>query len=281
MIKTYFSLTKPGIIFGNLITAAAGFILASKNHFNGWIFFATLIGLAFVIASACVFNNYIDRLHDEKMERTKNRALVKGIISPKNALVFASFLILFGTLTLSWFTNLLTLCVALTGFLVYVFLYSSWKYRSMHATLIGSISGGIPPVAGYCAVSNTVDVGAFLLFMIVVLWQMPHFFAIALYRLDDYVAAAIPVLPVKKSMQVTKIHMLLYIISFSLITPMLTLFGYTGYLYLIVSSLLALTWLWLCIKGFKSNDNKVWARKMFVFSLVIITVVSGMISLDG
>jgi protoheme IX farnesyltransferase len=280
MIKTYFMLTKPGIIFGNAITAAGGFILASKAQIDPWLFLATLMGLSLLIASACVFNNYIDRNIDKMMQRTKNRALVRGTISLKKAIIFAIFLGLFGILLLMLYTNLLTAIIALTGFFIYVILYSLSKYRSSYATVIGSISGGIPPVVGYCAVINRLDMGAFLLFMIVALWQMPHFFAIAMYRIDDYIAASIPVLPVKKGIYTTKVHMLLYIIAFLIPVCMLTILGYTGYAYLIVIGLLGLSWLLLCIKGFKDTNDRLFGRQMFRFSLVVIMMLCIMISIS-
>ena len=120
MIKAYFMLTKPGIIFGNAITAASGFILASKAQVNPWLFLVTLMSLSLLIASACVFNNYIDRKTDKMMERTKNRALVRGTISLKNAIIFAVFLGLFGVLLLILYTNLLTTIIALSGFFIYL-----------------------------------------------------------------------------------------------------------------------------------------------------------------
>lgn len=280
MIRTYYLLMKPGIIFGNLITTAGGFALASKGHFDILLFLATFIGLSGVIASACVLNNYIDRESDKKMERTKNRALVRGVISGRNAIIFAIFLGLVGFLVLGIYTNILAVLIALTGFLFYVVLYSFGKYLSTFGTAIGSIAGAVPPVVGYCAVSNHLDPGAFLLFLILVLWQMPHFFAIAMYRFDDYAAASIPVLPVVKGMHKTKIRMLLYIIAFIPTTVMLTLSGYTGYAYLSVAVLLGFAWLWLCIKGFKGGNDKVWARQMFLFSLVVVTVLCPFIALD-
>lgn len=280
MIKTYYLLTKPGIIMGNLITTVAGFALASKGQIDLWLFLATLIGLGGIIASACVFNNYIDRETDKKMARTKNRALVKGTVSIQSALLFAIALGLTGVAILAIYTNLLAVLVALVGFFIYVVLYSLWKYRSNYATLVGSISGAIPPVVGYCAVSNRFDMGAALLFIILVLWQMPHFFSIAMYRLNDYANAAIPVLPVLKGNYVTKVHTLLYIIAFAIATLLLIAFGYTGYAYLISALILSGAWLWLSIKGFKAKNDQVWARQMFRLSLVIITILCIMLSVD-
>ncbi|NNM44057.1 MAG: protoheme IX farnesyltransferase [Chlamydiae bacterium] len=280
MIKTYLSLTKPGIIFGNAITAAAGFALASKGHFNFGLFLATLVGISLIIGSACVFNNYIDRIADEKMTRTKNRALATGLVSIRSAILFGISLGVLGTFTLSFYTNLLTVLVATAGFFVYVVLYSNLKYRSIYGTIIGSIAGAVPPVVGYCAVSNIFDTGAFILFLLISLWQMPHFFAIAMYRFDDYAAASIPVLPIVKGMHTTKVHMLLYVIAFTLTTLMLTVFGYTGYAYLTITGLVCLTWLILCIKGFTIGDDKLWAKSMFRFSLIVVMALSAMIAVD-
>jgi len=277
MIRTYYLLTKPGIIVGNLITTVAGFVLASGGHFDLLLFLATLAGLGCIIASACVFNNYIDRESDKKMARTQNRPLVKGLISGKSAISFAIVLGLIGFTTLVRFTNLLAVSMAVVAFLIYVAMYSFWKHRTSYATLIGSISGAMPPVVGYCAASHRFDMGAAILFLILVLWQMPHFFSIAMYRLSDYRAASIPVLPVKSGNQKTKVHMVWYIVGFIFATLMLIVFNYTSAVYLFTVPLLGLAWLLLCIKGFKTDNDTAWARQMFRFSLVVITATCAMI----
>ncbi len=278
--KTYCLLTKPGIIFGNAITTAGGFALASKGHFNAWLFLATLVGLCLVIASACVFNNWIDRDADKKMARTKNRALARGLVAPFNALAFALGLGLLGTLVLWGCTNELTVALALFGFFTYVILYSYSKYRSIHGTLIGSVAGAIPPVVGYCAVSNRLDTGACILFAMIVLWQMPHFYAIAIYRLEEYAAASIPVLPLQKTMRTTKLYMLLYIAAFTGVSFLLPALHYVGYTYLIGAALLGVAWWLLCIQGFWCDDDRAWARKMFVGSLVVVVGVCALIVLS-
>ncbi len=270
VIKEYIALTKPGIIFGNAITALGGFALASKGDFDFWLFSAMLSGLSFIIASACVFNNYIDRDIDEKMERTKNRALAKGLISGRRALIYATILGAFGVLILGRYTNLLTLSLALFGLFAYVVIYGYWKRKSIYGTVIGSISGAIPPVVGYGAVTGRLDHAAAILFVALVLWQMPHFYAIALYRLADYTKANIPVLPIKKGAFITKLNILFYIIGFILFTPILTVLKYTGYPYSLVISILGLFWLLLSLKGFSAKDDRLWAKQMFKFSLVVI-----------
>ena len=183
-------------------------------------------------------------------------------------------------LILLTYTNLLTVAMAGIGFFVYVVLYSLWKSHTIYGTAIGSIAGAVPPVVGYCAVSNQFDAGALILFMMLVLWQMPHFFSIALYHFDDYVAAEIPVLPVLKGSLRTKVHMTVYILGFIGATILLTLFHYTGYKFLIASTLISICWLLLCLRGFNSANDQVWARKMFRLSLAIITLVSVVIPLD-
>src|SRR5260221_4137934 len=281
LIKTYYQLTKPGIIYGNAITTIAGFFLASKGHIHFGLFVATLLGISLVIASACVFNNYIDRDIDDKMERTKNRALVKKLVPIRNAILFATILGLVGIIILILYTNLLTVGVALVGMFFYLVLYSISKRRSIYGTIVGSISGAMPIVGGYTAVSNRFDSGAFILFLILVAWQMPHFYAIALYRLGDYTNASIPVLPVRKGIFVTKIHIVLYILAFLVASLSLSIFGLTGYIYFVVAALLGLLWLIFGIQGFMVKDTRPWARKMFVFSLITIIVLCIAMSLNA
>ena len=281
MIKEYYQLTKPGIIYGNLITAAGGFLLASKGHIQWGLFLAILAGTAFVIGSACVFNNYIDRGIDQKMERTKQRAMVKGSISGPAALTYGTILFILGFIVLAWYTNWLTLGIGILAFIIYVAVYGLSKRRSVHGTIVGSFAGAAPVVAGYTTVTDRFDLGAFILFLILVLWQMPHFYSIAMYRLDEYAAAEIPVLPLKTSLRTTKIQILAYIVAFIVAVAALTVFGYAGYTYLVVMVLLGLAWLRLGITGFKAKDDAKWARKMFRFSLIVILALSVMLAVGS
>lgn len=238
-------------------------------------------GLSLIIASACVLNNYIDRDIDKKMARTKNRALVSGRISVRAAIAYAIILGLGGTALLILFTNWITVLVALAALLVYVTVYGYFKRASVHGTVVGSLAGAVPPVVGYLAVTNHVDKAAVILFLIMVFWQMPHFYAIAIYRFKDYKNAGLPVLPVKKSIHTAKIYMLVYILGFAATALSLSLFGYTGIVYVVITLLLGIGWLRLSIKGFRADDDALWARTMFRFSLVVITLLSITISLDA
>lgn len=279
-VKSYYHLTKPGIVYGNALPAIGGFLLASRGHVSPRLFVGMLIGISLVIASACVINNYIDRGIDAKMKRTKKRALVTGEIHGRRALVFASVLGGLGVLSLL-LTNVLSLLIALVGFVVYVIIYGIAKRRSPIGTVVGSISGAVPPVVGYCAASNRLDLGALLLFLIMVCWQMPHFYAIAIYRLKEYQAAGIPVLPAKKSIRHTTVQIVLYICAYLIATLLLSLSGYTGITYLVVMLPLSLVWLWRGVQGFTAPDVDHWARRMFGFSLIVLLGFSAMVSLDA
>lgn len=281
MINKYYRLTKPGIIRGNLLTVIGGFLLASKGVVDGWLLLQTVVGSTLVMASGCVFNNYLDQEIDAKMKRTQKRALVSGEISKRSALVFGVVLGVLGIATLIVFTNPVTVLVGMVGWFAYVVVYSIFKRRTRFGTLVGSVSGAIPPVAGYTAVTSTLDLGAVLLFVILVCWQMPHFYAISIFRRKDYSSANIPVLPLVKGVRITKRHILYYIAAFIGVASLLTLFDYTGYAYLFVVCGLGFIWFYVGAKRFRITDDTKWARNMFGMSLIVLLGFSVMISLDS
>ncbi|PIT20595.1 heme o synthase [Snodgrassella communis] len=282
MIKPYLQVTKPGIIVGNLISVVGGFLLASKGSINDSLLILTLLGVSLVVASGCAFNNLIDRDIDPKMERTKNRVLVRGLASARVTFVLATILGITGFAVLYFGANPLAMWLSVMGFVVYVGVYSLYmKRHSVYGTLIGSLSGAAPPVIGYCAVSNNFDAGALILLAIFSLWQMPHSYAIAIYRFKDYQAANIPVLPVVKGIAVAKHHITFYIIAFMFATLMLSIGGYAGYKYLVVAAAVSVWWLCMALSGYKAqNNDRIWARKLFVFSIIAITTLSIMMSVD-
>lgn len=282
MIKPYLQVTKPGIIVGNLISVVGGFLLASKGSINDSLLMLTLLGVSLVVASGCAFNNLIDRDIDPKMERTKNRVLVRGLASARVTFVLATILGIAGFAVLYFGANPLSMWLSVMGFVVYVGIYSLYmKRHSVYGTLIGSLSGAAPPVIGYCAVSNNFDAGALILLAIFSLWQMPHSYAIAIYRFKDYQAANIPVLPVVKGIAVAKHHITFYIIAFMFATLMLSIGGYAGYRYLVVAAAVSVWWLCMALSGYKAqNNDRIWARKLFVFSIIAITTLSIMMSVD-
>jgi len=277
MLRAYYQLTKPGIIKGNLLTTAAGFLLAAEGHVNWGRLLATLVGTSLVIGSACVCNNYLDRNIDKKMARTRNRASVTGAVSLKRGLSFATVIGVLGFGALLLWVNVLTAELGAIAFVAYVALYGYTKRRSVHGTLVGSVSGAIPPVAGYAAASNQLGTAASLLFLIMTFWQMPHFYAIAMYRLKDYQAAGIPVLPAVKDVRQTKIQIFLYIIGFGLACSLLTITGYTGWSFLVTMTALTLYWLNL---GRRKLPDEQWGKRIFLFSLIVVMVLSLGLSVD-
>jgi len=271
---------KPGILFGNLVTLIAGMLLASKGNLNLQIFVSAIAGLTCIMASGCICNNYIDRHIDQKMSRTKNRSIASGAIPVSKALLFAAALAISGSVILLWYTNILAFGAAILGFVVYVFMYSLWKCRTIYGTAIGAVAGAMPPVVGYLAVSGKVDAGMCIFFLMMILWQMPHFFAIAIRHIDDYAAAGIPVLPLMKTSTETKSRALIYVMAFTLVAMQLTFFGYTGKIYLILILALGSGWLLICIRGFKTSNDQQWGKEMFQYSLLTIMLLCLAIPLD-
>ena len=275
MLKQYFLLTKPGILFGNLVTTLGGLFLAAPSIVSTVVFLTTLLGTTLVVASGCVFNNIIDQDIDQNMHRTQTRALVQKIISPTKAFVYASVLGVLGFLLLYIVVNPLACLFAVVGFLVYVILYSLWAKRvTIHQTILGSISGACPPVIGYCAMHPHIDAGAVLIFLGYALWQMPHSWGIAIYRYDDYQRAQIPILPVACSIKRTKVECFIYVILFTFTMNGLYVLNYTNIYYLILLNSGCLYWIYLSYQGFNTLDDQVWAKQYFLFSVKLITLLS-------
>lgn len=278
--KIYYRLTKPGIVYGNAMMAAAGFLFAAQGVVNVWLLLALLFGISLVIASACVLNNYIDRDIDSKMSRTKKRAIASGRVSGSSAVIYSIVLGAAGFGLLIAYTNWTTVILGCIAYFTYIVLYGIAKRTSVHSTLVGSISGAVPPAAGYVAVVGTFDMAAFLLFMIMTFWQMPHFYAIGMYRRNDYASAGLPILPVKKGMHAAKIQILAYVIAFMLAVSLLTLLGFASWTFLVVMTLLGTMWLYRGIQGFKAKDDEKWAKMMFLFSLKVLLGFAVLLSID-
>jgi heme o synthase len=277
--KTYYRLAKPGIVYGNALTAIAGYFYGAHGHPSLIAFLALVIGISLVMASACVYNNVLDRDIDQVMSRTRNRALVTKSVGTRAAVFYASILLVLGVIALLM-TNILTLAIALFGHIAYAVIYTYAKRKTVHGTLIGTISGSTPPVIGYVAATNQLDITAGLLFIILVTWQMTHFFAIAIFRKDDYAKARIPVLSVVRGVQATKHQMIIYTVGFVLSIILMGLYGGTSLLWTLVMLLAGLFWLYRC---FEPDHGRVeaWARKQFGTSLVVLLLLSASLSLDG
>lgn len=268
-------LTKPGVLIGNVLTVPAGFFLASRPPFDWFVFLAVMLGSTAIIAAACVLNNYLDQDIDQLMDRTKQRPLVAGQVSNKLALIWCAFLLITGFAILWLGTNPLVVVAGGLGFVTYVWLYGAWtKRRSVHGTLVGSISGAIPILSGYLAASYTFDLGALLVFLIVFLWQQPEFYAISIYRHKEYKAAGLPVMAVVKGASHAQSQILAYIVAFASANVLLAVFGYSGWLYAAIMGVFCLVWFGYGWHNKSRLDAEQWGRKMFKYSMYAIVLVS-------
>ncbi|MDD1503480.1 heme o synthase [Lysinibacillus sp. CNPSo 3705] len=267
---------KTGIIKSNLIPMWAGLTLGMyKNKMTfveniPEIIFAT-IGSALVIGAAGTFNNVYDRDIDAIMPRTQSRPTVTGEMSAKTALTLAFAMLILGAALLA-LASPLAAGFGLLGVFLYVVPYTMWtKRRTIYNTEIGSIGGAVPALIGWAAVSSDITHPAILgLFLVMVIWQMPHFYAIAIRKHADYEAAGVPMLPVVKGMRRTYYQSNFYLILLILSS---FLFGTLSVGIMLVALLLSIAWLVMSIYGYHSNKDQIkWATKMFVFSLIHMTI---------
>lgn len=282
-LAQYYRLTKPGVLYGNVLTAAAGFFLATADGAINWqLFLSMLVGMTLVIAGACAMNNYFDRDIDSKMSRTKTRPSVTGAVEPINILLFSICLAVIGMLVLITTTNWLTVAIGGAGFVTYVWLYGIWSKRSsIHGTAVGSISGAMPIAGGYAAVSGQIDTGLVIVFLILFFWQFPEFYSIAIYRKKEYGSAHVPVMPVVKGVTSTIRQIVVYTILYVIATLALTAFGYTGWVYFGVMALVGVYWIYLAFQGLGTKTPDAWARRMFKFSMITILVLCVMLSIGA
>jgi len=280
--KSYLQLIKPGITLSNTLSGIAGFFLAaSVVSFSIGAFIGSACGIALIIASACVANNVLDRDIDTRMKRTKKRDVANGTISISNALLFAAVLGVAGFVFLLLLTNLVTLLLGVLAYIWYVAIYGIAKRTTPYSTIIGGVAGALPPMAGYTALTGQIDMAAILIFLILFFWQLPHFYAISMFRKDDYANANIPVWAVKHGMKSTKLQIFISVILYAIVVSLLFFFGYVGIIYLVLSSALSIYWIYKGISLYKKVDYVKWARSMFGVSLLVLLSMLALISVGG
>nr|WP_156317853.1 heme o synthase [Bacillus sp. CHD6a] len=273
--KDFLALIKIGIVNSNFITTFTGLWLAIYfTQTNGFIanldiVLLTMIGSSLVVAGSCSLNNYIDRDIDHLMSRTKNRPTVTGRMNPKGALYLGLFLTVVGTIILG-FTTITAAVIGLIGAFTYVVLYTMWsKRKNTLNTVIGSVSGAVPPLIGWAAVDPGLSMIAWILFFIMFVWQIPHFLAIAIRRCEEYRNAGIPMLPVVHGFDITRRQMLVWV---TCLLPLPFWLFDLGIGLIVLATLLNIGWLALSIAGFRMKDGMRWATLMFVYSLNYLTI---------
>lgn len=273
-MKDFLALIKIGIVNSNLITAFTGLFLAFQFANISFVhrldlMIATLFGTALIIAGSAALNNLIDRDIDPIMTRTRTRPTVTGRFKAPAVLAMALGFIAIGEVLL-FSANATTGLLGLAGVFSYVVLYSMWsKRRHVSNTIVGSLSGAIPPLIGWAAVEPSLGLGAWALFLIMFVWQPPHFYALAMKKTDEYGAAGIPMLPVVKGFARTKKSMLAWVV---LLFPLPFMLSELGTAFLVLATLLNVGWLLLALKGFRVKDDLKWAMSMFIYSLNYMTI---------
>lgn len=272
-MNAYYQLAKPGIIYGNLFTAIAGYLLACQLRVGIISLIGTILGYGMVIGGAGVFNNLYDRDIDCLMERTKGRPSVTGTILFDRGLGYGFLLVASGLLTLLVLTNLLTSLLALIGLVVYFPIYTWLKRYSPWATLVGALAGAVPIMGGYIAYSDRLSPVVLILGLMMLAWQMTHFYAIALYREEDYRQALVPVLPIVRGVLRTWGSMVAFNIVFLIASLYLVKYLSHAGVYLIIMAVSSGIWLAFNIVGLFKRQL-LWARQSFVMSLILVIVMS-------
>ncbi len=267
----YLQVVKPGITISNMFTAFTGLFVATKGDPGITLTLATVVGSSFVVMSGCALNNYIDRDIDQHMERTKGRALPNGRIPEWSVIALGLLLGLIGVSALSLFATMTSAYMALVGLFFYVIVYTGLTKRTTTlSTVIGGISGAMPPLIGWTAATGSVNTMGWVLFAILFIWQPPHFLALGMRRVKDYAAAGIPLLPVVYGFKPTKIQIVLWTAAIIPVSILPYVLGKENLLYLAAAVLLGSVWLVKGLRGFRTGDDTVWATKMFKFSLIYL-----------
>lgn len=272
--KSYLAISKTGIVMSNLITTFAGLYLAayytgSMLHSDPLTALLALAGSALIIAGGCALNNYIDRDIDLYMERTKERPSVSGELSGRQILTYGLSISLLGTIFLAM-TTLMAAIIGLAGLVTYVVLYTMWTKRTTTLnTIVGSFAGAVPPLIGWAAIDPGLHPIAWSMFLIMFIWQPPHFLALAMRRADEYKRAGIPMLPVVAGFAMTKRQIIWYVAA---LIPVSLTVAHFGVVYTTVATILGVGWLALGLAGYKYKDDLKWAKQMFVYSLNYLTI---------
>ena len=278
--SAYLELTKPSIIYLLVLTAATSMFLAGSFSTNLNQALTGILGIGLIAASSAAINQILDVSIDGKMKRTNNRPLVQNLISVKNASIFAITLFMLGSFLLLFFNNFFARFLTTLTWIFYAFFYTKiLKFTGTQNIVIGGLAGAMPPLLGWVAVMGSIDILPLLLVMIIFVWTPPHFWALAIDRKSDYEAAGVPMMPVVRGIEYTKIQIVLY--SFLLFAVSLLPFatGYLGTFYLLVSSVLGAVLIYLAFALNYDKEHKK-AIPFFLYSILYLTVLFISMPLD-
>ena len=272
-IKNFLTLCKLRVNSLIVFTAVIGMFLSTPGMVPWDILFSGIIGIGFVAAAAAAFNCLIEESIDTKMARTRARPLGTGKISQQETLVLASILGLVGLAVLFFFVNFLTMWLTLITFFAYAAIYTVFlKPATPMNIVIGGASGAMPPVLGWAAVNNQLAPEAWILFLIIFCWTPPHFWALALYRREEYAKVGIPMLPVTHGEKFTLLHIILYTIILAIVSLMPFSVGMSGLIYLFFATILNAIFLYYVVVLYRNYSDKL-SKKVFNYSILYLSLI--------
>ncbi len=280
ILKQYLALTKPRVVLLITFCAVIGMFLSTSGWVPLAVFLAATIGITLVAGAAAAVNCLVEQHIDAKMARTAWRPLPSGTLTPFQTLVFSGILGGIGTFLLYAFVNPLTTWLTLATFVGYAIIYTViLKPLTPQNIVIGGASGAMPPVLGWAAVTGQAPVEAWVLFLIIFVWTPPHFWALALYRTDDYARSGLPMLPVTHGGQFTRLHILLYTLLLVATTLLPALVGMSGLVYLVGALGLGGYFLWLSWLLYREYSEPL-ARKTFKYSINYLALLFAVLLVD-
>jgi protoheme IX farnesyltransferase len=278
--RAYYELCKPRVVALMLITVVVGMLLATPNRVPWPIFIFGIIGIGLTAASGAATNHLVDRRIDAIMRRTQGRPIPTGKVSLPIAIIFATLLAITGLSLLIIFVNTLTAILTFLSLVGYALIYTVFLKRATPQNIvIGGLAGAAPPLLGWTAVTGQLDYGGLLLLLIIFVWTPPHFWALAIYRVEEYAKANIPMLPVTHGIPFTKLNILLYTILLIVISVLPFAVSMSGFIYLAGALILGAIFLYWAIRLKYSNDPKV-AMKTFQYSIVYLMLLFVVLLVD-
>jgi heme o synthase len=279
-LGAYVELTKPRIAFMLVLTSAAGFYLGSKGAFDIALFANAMVGIALLAFGVATLNQYIERRIDKLMERTESRPLPSGRLTPTEALVFGIVLCAVAEVYLLFLVNGLTAALGLSVIVGYVLIYTPLKTKTSASTAIGAIPGAMPPLMGWTAAANQVDLSAWALFVLLFLWQFPHFFAIACMYKDQYAKAGIKMLPVvERDGSITARQIVLFTVMVLPVSLAPFFLSFAGFIYLAGACLLGVWFLWASIAAARAKTLEK-SKKLLLVSVLYLPAIFALMVLD-
>ena len=280
VVRQYLQLTKPRVVMLSTFCAMIGMFLATDSMVPWNVLIAGTTGITLLAAAGFVLNCLIERHIDSQMRRTAHRGSARGEIGAVGALVFATVLGGTGSMLLLLFVNALTMWLTIATFVAYALVYTVLlKPRTPQNIVIGGASGAMPPVLGWAAVTNDVSAPALVLFLIIFVWTPPHFWALALYRVEDYRRSGLPMLPVTHGSAFTRLTMLLYTIMLVVVTLLPFLIGMSGVFYLVSALALGALFIWYAWQLWRRYSDAL-ARKTFSYSVLYLALLFGALLID-